>query len=295
MKGTGYTLLLIPEGTGNTREFAVRKFTLLSMAALFAFLLVCTILYLHLNVAHTTLKVEYETLQIQKRSQDMTVQRLEEQVEDVEKFTVSIGEILGVGADTAEAGGGKGGPSVPQAFEITIKTLLDEVNADAGIDSIYQRSSSLNKNLALIWGEIQKRDTLLAHTPSIWPIGQENEYWVSSSFGRRISPFTGLPEIHEGLDIVGKNGTPVIAPADGIVTKVGKKKLLGVYVVLDHGYGYETVYGHLLEASVNKGDEVDRHQVIGTIGNTGRSTGPHLHYEVRREGVKVNPFRYILN
>ena len=94
---------------------------------------------------------------------------------------------------------------------------------------------------------------------------------------------------------MGKNGTPVIAPADGIVTKVGKKKLLGVYVVLDHGYGYETVYGHLLEASVNKGDEVDRHQVIGTIGNTGRSTGPHLHYEVRREGVKVNPFRYILN
>ena len=295
MKGNAYTLLLIPEGKGNTREFAVRKFTLLTISTLFVFLFVCTILFLHLNVLHKTLKYEYETVQIQKRSQDMTIQRLQEQLEDVEKFTVSIGEILGVGADTSEVGGGKGGPGIPQELEISMKALLDGANAGAGIDSLYRRSSSLNKNLALIWEEIRKRNDLLAHTPSIWPIEQENEYWVSSSFGRRISPFTGLPEIHEGIDIVGKKGTPVVAPAEGIVKITGKKKLLGVYVILDHGYGYETIYGHLHEALVNKGEEVDRHQVIGTIGNTGRSTGPHLHYEVRREGVRVNPFRYILN
>ncbi|MFC1888447.1 M23 family metallopeptidase [Thermodesulfobacteriota bacterium] len=295
MKGNAYTLLLIPESKGNTREFAVRKFTLISIAALFVFLFVCTIMFLHLNVRHKTLKYEYDTLQIQKLSQDMTVQRLQEQLEDVEKFTVSIGEVLGVGADTSEVGGGKGGPSIPQEFGISIKALFDQVNANAGIDSLYHRSSSLNRNLALIWEEIRKRNELLAHTPSIWPIEQENEYWVASSFGRRISPFTGLPEIHEGLDIVAKKGTPVIAPADGVVRNTGKKKLLGGYVVLDHGYGYETVFGHLQDSLVKKGDEIDRHQVIGYIGSTGRSTGPHLHYEVRREGVKVNPFRYILN
>lgn len=136
----------------------------------------------------------------------------------------------------------------------------------------------------------QKLDRL-RHTPSLWPVKGE----VSSGYGWRKSPFGDeRMEFHTGIDIVAKAGTPIRSPADGRVVKVWYDRALGLTIRIRHGYGIETLYGHLSKVLVREGEEVKRGQVIGLVGNTGnRSTGPHLHYEVRVGGRPVNPLHYL--
>jgi murein DD-endopeptidase MepM/ murein hydrolase activator NlpD len=137
----------------------------------------------------------------------------------------------------------------------------------------------------------QDQQTLLASTPSIWPV----RGWVTSGFGRRKSPFTGKRTMHSGIDIATKSGTPIIAPADGIVSFSGTKGAFGKVLVVDHGNGYTTFYGHCKKLQKKVGDRIKRGDVIATVGNTGKSTGSHLHYEVRVSGVATNPTKFILD
>jgi murein DD-endopeptidase MepM/ murein hydrolase activator NlpD len=139
--------------------------------------------------------------------------------------------------------------------------------------------------------KIEAQANLLAATPAIRPTSG----WVTSRFGYRKSPFTGTRQFHAGLDIATRQGTPVIAPADGRVTFAGPKGLMGKMLTIRHGHGFVTRYGHLSKILKKAGDKVKRGEVIAQVGNTGRSTGPHLHYEVLLSGVPVNPARYILN
>jgi len=132
---------------------------------------------------------------------------------------------------------------------------------------------------------------MLAHTPSIWPV----HGWVTSGFGFRTNPFTGLNQMHEGLDIANRAGTPVIAPADGIVSDTGRDASYGNVVVISHGFGMITRFNHLSKIFVRAGQRVKRGDKIAEVGTTGMSTGPHLHYEVRVNGIPVNPLRYIVN
>ncbi len=147
------------------------------------------------------------------------------------------------------------------------------------------------KSLKELHDKLISRRDLLDSTPSIRPAyGFE-----TSGFGYRISPFTGHKQFHEGLDIANRKGTPVIAPANGLVVFTGRKGGFGKLIIIDHGHGITTRYGHLGKILVKVGQRVKRGEKIAEIGNTGRSTGPHLHYEVRLNGVPVNPRRYILN
>ena len=132
---------------------------------------------------------------------------------------------------------------------------------------------------------------MLAHTPSVWP----TKGWVSSRFGYRISPFTSEREFHKGLDISTRKKSPVIAPSDGIVSSVRWDHGYGKLLSISHGYGVKTRYAHLDEVLVKQGQYVKRGQKIALVGDTGRTTGPHLHYEVHLNEVPVNPLRYILN
>ncbi len=138
---------------------------------------------------------------------------------------------------------------------------------------------------------LREQSSILSATPSIWPV----KGWVSSGFGYRISPFTGLRKRHEGIDIVSRTGTPVISPASGVVTKAFKDGGYGNLVEIKHGYGLVTRFGHNSKIFVKVGDHVKRGQVISKVGSTGHSTGPHLHYEVLLNGVPVNPMNYIFN
>lgn len=138
---------------------------------------------------------------------------------------------------------------------------------------------------------LKEQRSILACTPSIRPTNG----WFSSGFGYRISPFTNQREFHKGLDIATRKGTPIIAPADGLVVAAGREGNLGKMISINHGYNLMTRYGHLHKSRVKKGEYIKRGQIIAEVGNSGRCTGPHLHYEVLLNGVPVNPLRYILN
>lgn len=128
-----------------------------------------------------------------------------------------------------------------------------------------------------------------AHTPSIWP----TEGWLSSGYGPRKHPITGQPDYHYGVDIAGMVGTPIRAAADGTVVAAGRRAGYGLTIIIDHDYGRRTLYGHLSRIQVKVGQRVTKGQVIGAMGSTGLSTGPHLHYEVHVNGRPVNPLNYL--
>jgi murein DD-endopeptidase MepM/ murein hydrolase activator NlpD len=136
----------------------------------------------------------------------------------------------------------------------------------------------------------EDQQALLASAPSIWPV----RGGVTSDFSVRLDPFTGERVTHEGMDIATSLGTPVHAPADGTVVFAGIEGGYGHVLVLDHGYGLKTRFGHLSRIDVKIGDKVHRGDAIAAVGNTGRSTGPHLHYEVRVNGIPDNPRKFIL-
>jgi murein DD-endopeptidase MepM/ murein hydrolase activator NlpD len=141
--------------------------------------------------------------------------------------------------------------------------------------------------------EADRHSNLMIRKPSIQPISLENFYWISSVFGYRIDPIYKRRAMHRGLDFAAAIGTPVYATGDGVVkrTKVAKNGY-GKEVVIDHGFGYTTRYGHLHEILVHVGQKIKRGNVIGTLGDSGRSTGPHLHYEVLENGRAKNPKHY---
>lgn len=136
---------------------------------------------------------------------------------------------------------------------------------------------------------VERREALAAATPSIWPVPG----WLSSRFGNRTDPFLGTPDFHTGLDISADSGAPVRATADGTVTTARVSGNYGNLVTLDHGFGIGTRYGHLLRFAVVEGQRVRRGDVVGYVGSTGRSTSPHVHYEITFNGRPANPLRLL--
>ena len=189
---------------------------------------------------------------------------------------------------------GVGGPA-PEDINTNIElnqkhtSMLRQMHRQVG--KLEGASEAKKDSLTSLLKDLERQKNILSHTPTIRP----TEGWVSSSFGYRISPFTEKREFHKGIDIANRLGTPVIATADGVVTYVGPKGLLGNIVIIDHGYGVKTRFAHLSKPLAKRGDRVKRGDLIAQMGNTGRSTGPHLHYEVHLNGVPVNPEKYIMN
>jgi len=188
------------------------------------------------------------------------------------------------------------GGSIPEDLSTDIDLsrhqtgLLREMHQQ--VDQLHLASTSQKGGFSTLLDALEGQKNLLACTPAIRPV---KGGWMTSRFGYRISPFTGRRELHKGLDIASREGTKVIAPADGIVKYVGRKGLMGNTVDIDHGHGMVTRYGHLKTALKKRGEPVKRGEFIAEMGNTGRTTGPHLHYEVHLNGVPVNPIKYILN
>jgi murein DD-endopeptidase MepM/ murein hydrolase activator NlpD len=174
-------------------------------------------------------------------------------------------------------------------IEEDYQELARDMHAD--IKEIDHASQNQHDSFSSIYSQLEGKRNLLAATPSIRPV----KGWISSRFGYRSSPFTNRREFHRGLDIATHAGTPIIAPADGLVTYSGKKGLMGNMITIEHGFGLVTRYGHIQKLLKKKRERVKRGETIALVGNTGRSTGPHLHYEVRLNGVAVNPTNYFFN
>ncbi len=187
------------------------------------------------------------------------------------------------------------GGSIPEDLDVNILTtekhnsLLREMNEQ--VEQIDEAMTKQEEGFADLYEFIGEQRNILASTPAIRPtIG-----WVSSKFGYRTSPFTGRRTFHKGLDIANRKGTPIVATADGVVTFSGSKGNLGVLLQVDHGHGMITKYGHLQKSLKKRGESVKRGEIVAYMGNSGRSTGPHVHYEVRLNGLPVNPGKYILD
>lgn len=169
---------------------------------------------------------------------------------------------------------------------ITPKTVGDK------LDNIQRILEFNGERLKGMIEKMTSDNTKLRHYPAIQPVSKRDMERVSSGFSMRIHPIYGINKFHYGMDFVAPTGSAVYATADGVVSAAGDYLGYGNYIKIDHGYEYETAYGHLNSIGVRKGQKVVRGQVIGTVGNTGISTGDHLHYEVIYQGKAVNPINY---
>ncbi len=180
-----------------------------------------------------------------------------------------------------------------------IASLTDnEINSSiiSQITNLRNRLFAQNKSFNAIDEMVKNKEALLAATPAIQPVSNKDLSRMASGFGYRIDPVYKTTKMHAGLDFAAPQGTPIYATADGIVKLAGNMgNGYGNHVVIDHAFSYETLYGHMARIKVRAGQKIRRGEVIGWVGSTGKSTGPHLHYEVHKNGVDMNPIYYFYN
>ena len=158
------------------------------------------------------------------------------------------------------------------------------------------RIASQKKSYEAVEALVKNKEELLAHTPAIQPVSNKDLNRIASGFGYRIDPVYKTTKFHAGLDFSAPQGTPIYATANGTITTAGNTgNGYGNHVLINHGYGYETLYGHMVRVKVRNGQQVKRGEVIGWVGSTGKSTGPHCHYEVHKYGEKIDPIYFFYN
>ena len=183
------------------------------------------------------------------------------------------------------------GGSMPSQFPDQSPIMKQVQRAEVELDKLLRQARFERESFDQIYSSLCDKKKILDHTPSIRPsVG-----YLSRGFGIKIDPFTGRRQPHLGIDLAADKGTPVYATADGRVSFVGRDPGLGKMIRINHLFGYTTVYAHLSQVKVKRGEHVKRGELIGAVGNTGYSTGPHLHYEVRFRGQPKNPLNYILS
>lgn len=221
------------------------------------------------------------------------------QIEEIQKEDRIIRAFLGIeelGSDfDVHKRMGKGGvesDDLPVSPRLSIESAISDIDAER---PLHKRVRYLSESFDELYAILSKMTEKLKCRPTILPVSSD-EIWITSGFGWRKSPFTGQRQFHNGIDISGRRGTPIIAPANGVIDTVGYNRFIGNYVVIRHDDRFSTRYGHMLRnVAVKKGDRVERGDIIGYMGTTGMSTGYHLHYEVMDFGKNVNPSHFILN
>jgi murein DD-endopeptidase MepM/ murein hydrolase activator NlpD len=242
------------------------------------------------------LRDENLTLRTQLKSVRERIEHIGSTLDRVERFDQKLRAVtmlsdpqrnLAMGPTEPEPG--TTSPTTDTQF--TQLTTTDTPHALLGrLDKLSAEATRQEQSLQELQAYFQDQKSLLASTPSIWPA----RGWVTSDFGQRLDPYTADRIMHQGLDIAAPHGKDVISPSDGTVVFAGLEGGYGNVIVIDHGYGIKTRYGHLSKILVKAGDKVKRGALIAAVGNTGRSTGPHLHYEVRVNGIPQNPRKFIL-
>lgn len=284
-----YTVLIIPDGSHKVRRFSLRPglLWLSGFLAVAAGVVVTVLLYDYSQVSSE--RAELLRLRSENRCQQTDIRTLASQLECVQKELVILAQNdakvrliaeMAVPKKSTQAGiGGQVDEDVPNDLSL-LQKQIDEVRQAIDLRRVSQVE---------IQGFLNDQRSLMAAKPQGWPA----RGWLSSVFGMRKSPFTGRRKMHEGLDIAARTGAPIFATADGIVSRVETQAGYGKVVYVEHGYGYTTLYGHNSKIFVKVGQRVKRGEKISAMGNTGQSTGPHLHYEVRLNGVPLNPKKFL--
>jgi len=295
MRSTRYTILIANRKTGAVRRLTIsRGIVVLTLGAL---LTLPSLMWLGsrgaskaelqgLQAANESLRIENESYR--EATGELTIQisslqaALTQLSEDAQLDSATRAAIAGLPALIRSRASGGGVPGItPPA--------LATASPEGTFGVLRNLLGSLESGLASVKSRVENQQALGRATPSGWPlIG-----WLSSTFGTRRDPFTGLNDFHTGLDISANHGTPIKATADGVVESVGYQGNYGNAIVLSHGYGIGTRFGHLSQFAVRQGQKVMRGEVIGYVGATGRATSSHLHYEILINGQPINPLRLL--
>ncbi len=296
-----FTFMFLPGPNERVRTLSISKSVIKSI---FFSLVAIVVLSLYLIYDYNDVKdkvgelssVREEVMQQKAQVQSFALNLLDykRQMFLLRDLDTKLRRVVSLGPrDKAQQVLGIGGPD-----ELGLQNLtsMGEKKQEEALKDMHQELTQLKgaaskqeTSLQMLIEYFEDTRSLYASTPSVWPV----RGWVTSPFGNRISPFTGIPTFHEGMDIAAQTGTPVMAPADGVVIRAGFGTGYGNMVEISHGYGVKTIYGHNSRLNVKPGQRVKRGDVISYVGDSGSSTGPHLHYEVRVNGLPVNPVRYL--
>ena len=327
-----YTVVIFRGSTAKPLRFSFPRKFVRKLLIVAAILLIADLLVISHYVVRTGEVWELSAFRAEALSARQQTVAFSTAVDDLKKRLSSMKEVnqrlrVMLGIDTPKSGdqfNGRGGEETPLPEGSPLITG-DKLQKDAGLPGSLDRTgvegqaeqanasdineqelvATVKQGIAWLAKEAdmqerslqelsvaaEQRSSRWAATPSIWPV----KGWVTSGFGPRVSPFTEKPAWHDGLDIGAAANAPVQAPAQGRVTSVGFDSKLGNVVKLDHGFGIETLYGHLAKALVKEGQRVKRGDVVGLVGSSGLATGPHLHYMVKVNGQTFDPTKYILD
>jgi len=239
---------------------------------------------LHAQTKEQSLQIRYLAAKVNEFSDRMEeLNQYDKKIRILANFQTEQDKIipLGIGGSNTE------NTKIKDLFHEDQQKLITEVNKSIG--KLNDAASIRERSFAELWHFLQEQKSIITATPLIWPV----KGWVTSEFGTRVSPFGSGIEFHKGLDIATIMGKEVVAPAEGFVVEAGYYAVEGNLVKIDHGHGFSTAYAHLDKIAVEQGTRVKRGQVIGFVGDTGRSTGSHLHYAVYINKIPVNPRRYL--
>lgn len=311
--GKKITFLVLNNNETIHKHFKISKFFIISFLVILmtAFTGAGYILYDYIKIQKHLYEKTALDRKVAEQKQEISKQRkqiqtfaskiyfLESEIEELHNFekkirTIAKLENTKISETEQDEAFGIGG-SVSEGLDNEM--VLEEVHTDLvlrmhqQVQHIELAALNQKESFESLFKSLENQITAMASTPSIRP----TKGLITSTFGYRKSPFTGLRDFHSGLDIGAKIGSPVKATADGKVTFADRQGYLGKLVVIDHGHGLITRYAHLSKILINCGDIVKKGEIVGKVGNTGKSTGSHLHYEVHLDGVPVNPLKYILN
>ena len=299
MRRKRITVMWMPSVSSSSRTFSLPPIILYVFVGMLvlSWALLAAGGYFGKNLYDDYLTLREENTYLLEKEQELD--SLRQTMERIRKDENTIRSFLGVEKSGEETNGlGQGGEPSPDLSTIAPNDAMASGSVPFPTKpmevSALQRAKSLETDLNELVETMRSQRQSWDSTPSIMPVNV-SDYWFSSGFGWRRSPFTGLKEFHNGLDISSAKGTAIIAPADGTVVKRGYDKYLGKFLKIDHGRKIVTTYGHLSAYNVSPGQKVHRGDIVALMGNTGLSTGHHLHYMIKVKDRCVNPLHYILN
>ena len=296
MRSPRYTVLLANRSTGAIKRLTItRRIAVLAVGAL-----VTMPLLIGLGAGGgipgeaESLRLTNESLRLENESYREATGELAEQISSLQTALTQLSDQTQLDPATRQAleklpavlrsratGGALTGAASPQASVIK--------SPDGTLGMLRNLLGALENSLASVKSTVESQQARARATPIIWPLVG----WLSSTYGNRRDPFNGALDFHPGLDIAADRGTPVRATADGRVESAGYNGNYGKSVLIDHGYGISTRFGHLSGFGVTSGQAIKRGQVVGYVGATGRATAPHLHYEILMNGLAINPLRFL--
>ncbi len=292
------TFMVVPDSQGVSKQLSIPVWSLYASALAVLLLLFFSVFFASEFLAERVDRSELEGLKAENQQLAAKYEELRwalaetgDRYDELVQKEIAIRAVFDLPEISVEERQlGIGGPGA-QIVSPVSETQQLAYGTEAEVDRLLRLSRFELEKYNEAEQELQNLEDRLDHTPSIWP----TKGWFSRGYGMKDDPFTGYKQLHRGIDVANYNGTPIIAAAEGKVTKTGSFGRMGKMITIDHGYGFVTRYGHLSSIDVKRGQRVKRGDVIGKMGSTGYSTGPHLHYEVWRNGKVLNPMNYILN